>query len=180
MLTLVLVASLNASLVHEPARFSAHLIEAQAPENQPQDYSTWSREDLVKEYNRLDAERPSLALPIGLMVTGGVGAIIGLYCAFFGLVLSAAGSASSTLYIVAAVLGLAGVGLLVSGIVTLLGALHDRRSMSAEMDRIKERLDGTQQPGLPPPPPAGPVPPPPPPPTQVFAPVKATIELASF
>jgi hypothetical protein len=178
MLSFVLLASLNVSVLNEPPRFSAHLIQAE----QQQDYSSWTRDQLVKEYNRLDAERPSLAMPIILMVTGAVSFVIGIYCGLFGLVLSAAGSSSSTLLIVAAVFGLAGIGLLISGIVLLMGTLHDRRQMSSEMDRIKEQLDG--QPGVPggPPsaPPTGPVPPPPPGPTQVFAPAMPAILLARF
>lgn len=182
MLTLVLFTSLQVSLVKEPPRFSAHLIEAQTQAPQPNDYSTWSREELLAEYNRLEADRPSVAMPIALMATGVVALVVGLYCGLFGLVLSAAGSSSSTLLIVAAVAGLAGLGLLLSGIVLLIGALHDRRAMGTEMDRIQEQLHDRSpgiQPGPPAPPPTGPVPPMPGP-TQVFAPVKPTILLATF
>jgi hypothetical protein len=184
MLTLVLFTSLQVSLVQEPPRFSAHLVQAQQQPQAPlpNDYSTWSREELLKEYNRLDSERPSVAMPIVLMATGAVALVVGLYCGLFGLVLSAAGSSSSTLLIVAAVAGLAGLGLLLSGIVLFIGALHDRRAMGTEMEHIQDQLDRSRQPYTPGPPgspPTGPVPNLPGP-TQVFAPVKPSILLASF
>ena len=180
-LTLVLLASLTATprvaLLEDGPRFSARLIQS---EQAPPDYSTWSRDDLRREYNRLDLERPSLAFPITLMVTGGVALIAGLYVGLFALISSFTGSAT-TLLVVTAVLCLAGLGLLLSGVVLLVGTLHDRRQMSAEMDRIKEQLDGPppQMPPSGPPvgPPVGPVPPGP---SQVFAPPNAAIQLARF
>ncbi len=181
MLTLALLCSLGASphptLLGDAPRFSARLVDAEAA---PPDYSTWTHEQLLKEYDRLDNERPSLAMPITLMATGGVAFVVGLYVGLITLVLTAAGGSTTTLLILTAVLCLGGAGLLVSGIVMLIGVLHDRRDMNVQMDAIRARLDGQ----TPPPGPGGPeVPPPPPPPPgtlQVFAPVTPGLLVARF
>jgi len=177
-LTLVLLASLNATphvaLLDDGPRFSARLIQS---EQAPQDYSTWSRDDLRREYNRLDLERPSVAFPITLMVVGGIAFVSGLYAGLLALIGSISGGASTTLLVVTGVLCLAGLGLLLSGVVLLVGTLKDRRQMGTEMDRIKEQLNGGPQQMPPSGPPMGPLPPGP---SQVFAPPAPGIQLARF
>jgi hypothetical protein len=115
-LTLALLCTLGSSphvaLLTDPPRFSARLVDEAAPP----DYSKWSRDDLRREYDRLDRERPSVAAPIALMVTGGVAFIAGLYLGLFSLILSTSGSAT-TLLIITAVTCLAGIGLLLCGVV---------------------------------------------------------------
>ncbi len=177
MLTLALLCTLGSSphvtLLEDPPRFSARLVE-DAPA--PPDYSKWSRDQLLHEYNRLDSERPSLGLPIALMVTGGVGFVVGLYVGLFALIASATGSSATTLLIVTAVLTLAGIGVLLCGVVLLVGALKERSAVNQQMDAIDQQLNG----GAAPPGPLAPPPPPPPGPTQVFAPVTPSIVLARF
>jgi len=140
-----------------------------------------TREQLQREWDRLDSDRPSLGGAIGLTVAGVAVAAVGFVLAIYGLGFAFISSSSAsmgaispavgaTLLIIGAILIAAGVAVGVVGGLRLKGVLRDRSRYGEQMNRIRDLLDNNPgQPYYPPQPPPGdqnsPPPPPPPPPS---------------
>ncbi len=156
LLTLAATPAVSPAFLGDAAPRRIHLVQDAPPAppaaEQAPDFSRWTRAQLRAEIERLDATRPSLGLPIGLMAGGGGGALVSAYV----LLLSLAGN-SRTLLPLFIFLGIAGtvcVGLLVLGGIFLSQALPERRVIGARMDAIDAQLNSETDPReLPPPPP---------------------------
>ncbi len=153
-----------------------------------------TREQLQREYDRLDSERPSLGGSIGLLAGGAAAAIVGLIVIDVGsaaAVLSTSGSTATSFsmgtfapFLVAGLLLIAaGATLAIIGGIKLAHTIRERRRYSVQQDAIRERLEGNPANPYPAPPPGEGVPPPPPPPPSVhLTPMNAVerLTLASF
>jgi hypothetical protein len=147
-----------------------------------------TREQLQREWDRLDSNRPGLGGAIGLLAGGAAVAIIGFYVAYAGVAAAviSSGTTSSgispTVGAVLIVIGLVmlagGIALAVVGGLKLRSTLHERSHIGEQMNRIQDRLNSNpSQPYYPPPPPGDqnspPPPPPPPPSVQNLTPVSS-------
>lgn len=131
--------------------------DAQPPP--PSAYSDW-RAALVQEKAQLEADRPGLGAPIGMLVGGFVGAYVGLVAAEVGL---AIGFSSSNLRTTSGerqlfmAIGIAGVVLLAAGIalavvggIKLGRAIYTRVKTSRRISQIDDQLQSGGSFGAPP------------------------------
>ncbi|MFT3841158.1 MAG: hypothetical protein QM723_29470 [Myxococcaceae bacterium] len=159
MLSLLAVTVLTVSPA-SPRITHARLSSSDAPivlvsDDAPQSaVETMTREQLEREYVRLQDTRPSLVLPF---VVGGIGLI--LLTGGLEILVRELSSATPFLPVAITFLIVGGIGVAV-GVVLLILRLNERHTVDARMDAINKRLD-TMQGGTPP---GGNEPPPPPPP----------------
>ena len=100
------------------------------------EYESWSRVQLRDEYDRLEAARPGVLLPVLMIAVGATGAAftgIGLASAlssFFGVAVGVAVVLSVAIVIC--------VGLAILGTIFLVRLTPERRAMGKQMDAIEE------------------------------------------
>jgi hypothetical protein len=136
-----------------------------------------THEQLQREWDRLDADRPSFSGPIAMAAGGGGVAIVGLVLLIYGIsfeAVSATGAGISpavgiTLIVIGLVALAAGITFAVFGGLRIRDAVYDRRLYGDQMRKVKDLLEGGppmpfDQPHGPPPN----VPPPPPVPSSVL------------
>ncbi len=114
---------------------------ADAPVDVPPElssYAGWSKEQLRAEYDRLALTRPSIGLPIALMVTGG-GAFLTAFYFFLGFGGLNGGPGAVPLYLLLGVAGLVAAAAIVVGGIVLTRLLPARRAIGRQLDAI-ERL----------------------------------------
>ena len=166
------------------ANLAPHFLEVQAasPSEQPTQlspppadrYAGWSHAQLLDEKIRLEASKPSLGTSIAFIAGGGGCAIVDLFILFFaGLVALIGGNISVPVVVLMVVLGLIGVGGIITGLVFLFPVLHERSAVNAEIEALDHALEpGENAPPVPPPPVMAP-------PVQVEGP-RRFITLATF
>jgi len=130
-------------------------------------FDSMTGDQLQREYNRLDAERPGLVMPVLLIAAGAA-------VAYLGTQLFSLFDDGTAVWL--AVLGgsyVVGLVLVIVGIVVLINHMRARVAIDNQLDEIKRRLESPTppgqpvypgQPGYPGAPPDNNVPPPPPPP----------------
>lgn len=135
-----------------------------------------TRAQMETEVRRVEAERPSLAMPIVLLSVGVGAAVTGIVLAETGYLswLSANAlfsrggrglqTSEAILLGVGAVALVVGVVLIIVGAVKLKHRINERRSYGEKLDELHQRIDQGGTPQVPPPAEDPMVPPPPPPP----------------
>jgi hypothetical protein len=183
-------AASNARFTHATLLDSGARIQFVQDENPNGDFpplEQMTREQLQREWDRLDSERPGLGGAIGLLAGGAVIAFVGLYVCIYGAAFAFVSTQTSTsgispavgtiLLVIGVVLIAGGIALAVVGGLKLKNTLHDRSRIGEQMNRIQDRLNSNPgQPYYPQQPPPGdqntpPPPPPPPPSVQNLTPV---------
>lgn len=142
-----------------------------------------TREQLIAEQRRLENEKPGIGGAITCIALGGVATFAGLITLYVTFLVSVGFGATVPLVPLAIGIGLAlgGAGVVVLGVIMLVSSIRERRVFSDEIDRIQQRLDGTQDPAQVPERSNDPLPPPPPPPPAAgFTPVQPGILVATF
>ena len=116
---------------------------------------TSNAELVQQEIDDLQASMPTLGLPIGLLVGGGVALVAAIALGELGLIAAILGS--PVILVVAVVVAAVGVALLVTGGITLGARLKERKTISQRIRQLREQV--VDAPALQPLPP---IPPPPP------------------
>lgn len=137
-----------------------------------------SMEELSAEKIRMEENRPGLGLGIGLLIGGGVTALISSVV-FLVTVIGSAGFVVSGIILVAAVVAV------VFGVIFLVKGIREKREYSNRMRAIDTRIAQIRRGDVIAPPsnsdvPPPPLMPPPPPPSSMLFPTDATMVLAEF
>lgn len=162
------------SQVEAPPPPPPPVVEAPAYPDDPR-----TLQQLIRDYRRLQSERPGLAFPIAFMAVGtGLAAVDVLF-----LLTAAVGLSAGFSPLVYVVLGVIAAGFLVPGIVFLPFRLKQRAEIDEQLQQLAVliRLREAQvPPGYDYPPPPPPPAPPPPPPTTVGPMPEPSLVLAAF
>jgi hypothetical protein len=185
-----MTALLIAALCTTFASPDVHLISDEEMSFDPIGGMTLSQ--LHTEWDRVDAERPSLGGPIALMATGGAIAAVSGYLLFVSLLGVGAALFANPLGIALAVLTAAGFTMLIGGAAWMSQRKPIWSRYGAHLDEIRDRidelsggrLDDDAPPRIQPTPPPTPLPdvpsPPPPPPAAGWSAPPASVVLARF
>jgi hypothetical protein len=178
------------SSVHLLSGAEIQFVDDEGPNGDFPPIEGMTREQLQREWDRLDSSRPGLGGAIGLLAGGVAVAVVGFYIAYIGLLAAIISSTSTgtsvgispgvgmVLLVVGLVVLAGGIALAVVGGLKLRSTLHDRSRYGEQMNLIQDRLNANPgQPYYPPPPPGDqnvpPPPPPPPPSVQNLTPVQS-------
>ena len=101
------------------------------------------RATLLRDYERIDATRPGLTLPVAMVVGGVVGMGGGVASGIFGMIFSIVGSgdAAAGFLTLGVVLLVAGIGLVAFGISWIIETSADRAAADARLGELKQQLE---------------------------------------
>lgn len=137
---LAVVLGAQPAFLTTEARRVTLVADAPAVEAPPdlQGYTGWTKQQLRAEYDRLAATRPSLGLPMALMIAGGSAFLSAFY--LFAIAGGFAGGPGALpLIILLAVTSVAAAAVIIIGGIVLSRILPDRRAIGRQMDAV-ERL----------------------------------------
>ena len=131
-------ASSGATFLTRDAPRNIHLVEADV--GSAGRYQGWSPTRLQEEYERIEALRPGLFIPLGLILFGGTGLGISLAAlaselsSFFGIAIGVAIGLTMSIVIC--------VGLVVIGTILVVRSYPERRTLGRQLDAIDEARPG--------------------------------------
>ncbi|MBL8955686.1 MAG: hypothetical protein JNK82_33235 [Myxococcaceae bacterium] len=187
-LVITLASTPSAGELAENGGLRGALVKVQL-EGQPagSPFAAMSREELRREYRRLEEDRPPIAGAVMAIALGGGALGIGAITTWISGLVALTSRLPLIPFAVGIGLAAGGAIVLIIGIVMLRAAIAERKPFNDAMDEVRGRLDGTWEAPTPSYParddgPVAPVPPPPPPlppPSADFG-VRPSLVLATF